>query len=95
LRILISVIVRKPITIHLSASETIPIPDTNFHTLEALNASCTLSELEPTHENIFEDDYIYYAFVDFINPSGNIVQTLYKEIQKWAVQESFPSIMKP
>ncbi|MBA7670900.1 hypothetical protein ES703_79047 [subsurface metagenome] len=70
------------LTVHLYATRANPLPDGTIHTLESITKEYSNTELEPTGESIFEDDYRYYANIEFINPSGNLIETLYKEIHE-------------
>ncbi|MFW9969076.1 MAG: hypothetical protein ACFFDF_02670 [Candidatus Odinarchaeota archaeon] len=72
----------KDLVIYLYGQEANPIPDGATHTLESLTKVHSNSELEATSKSIFDDGYTYYAYIEFINPSGNVVNTLYKEIQE-------------
>ncbi|MHA2338680.1 MAG: hypothetical protein ACXACX_15335 [Candidatus Hodarchaeales archaeon] len=73
-----------PITVHLYASEAKPISMNEYSRYEAVTRDYLLSELEPTYENIFEDNYTYYATINFVNPSGNVIESLYKQIHESA-----------
>ncbi|KKL48663.1 hypothetical protein LCGC14_2323260, partial [marine sediment metagenome] len=62
--------------------EANPIPTTSTLTLESLAKVHTNSELDSLPYSIFSDDYRYYAIIDFVSPSGTIVESFYKEIHE-------------
>ncbi|KKN63932.1 hypothetical protein LCGC14_0496640 [marine sediment metagenome] len=72
----------EPLTIHLYVTEANPIPNGQAHTSETISAIRDIKDLEPTSQSVFDDDYRYYANIDFINPSGNVAKTFYKELHE-------------
>ncbi|KKL50182.1 hypothetical protein LCGC14_2308070, partial [marine sediment metagenome] len=68
------------LTVHLYAVEADPLPNGMNHTIDLITQVHSSKELIPTSNSIFDDDYRYYAYIDFINPSGVVVQSLYKEV---------------
>ncbi|KKM97425.1 hypothetical protein LCGC14_1168150, partial [marine sediment metagenome] len=63
----------KPLTVHVYMNEADVIPDVDFQTINSLTRVHTTSELEPTPKSVLADDYPYYAYIQFINPSGHLV----------------------
>ena len=71
----------KPLTLHLYLSEATPIPSTTAIDTEFLTKIHSVTELEPLPFNLLtETNYSYYATIDFITPSGNVVESLFRRI---------------
>ncbi|MHA2031524.1 MAG: hypothetical protein ACW99Q_19270, partial [Candidatus Kariarchaeaceae archaeon] len=70
----------EPLTVYLYAVEANPLPNGLNNTIDRLTNIHTSKELIPTSNSIFDDEYRYCANIDFINPSGVVVQSLYKEV---------------
>ncbi|KKK57664.1 hypothetical protein LCGC14_3052200, partial [marine sediment metagenome] len=77
-----------PITVHLSATEANIIPTGEFQTVESLTKAHESSELEPTRISIFQSesdddnfDGAHFVTVNFINPSGVVINTLVRPVE--------------
>ncbi|KKN58657.1 hypothetical protein LCGC14_0549880, partial [marine sediment metagenome] len=72
----------EPITVYIYGAEANIIPLGEFYTIDSLTKLYKSSELEPTHKSIFTNDSRHYAYINFVNPSGNVIESLYKEIHQ-------------
>ncbi|KKN57054.1 hypothetical protein LCGC14_0566120, partial [marine sediment metagenome] len=81
-----------PITVHLSGREADIIPTGEFQTVETLTKSYESSEIEPTQISIFNlesapdigqgiPDSGYDVTINFVNPSGVVINTFTRDIQ--------------
>ena len=70
----------EPLTVHVYATRADPLPNGEKPTIQSLTTVQESKDLVPTSKSIFTDDYRYYAYIDFITPSGVVVQSLYKEL---------------
>jgi len=71
-----------PITMYLYAHEANPIPTTSILSRETLIKDYTNSELEATSTNILNDDYSYYAYINFYTPNGTHAESLFMEVHE-------------
>ncbi len=70
----------KHLTMYVHLSEAKVIPDVDFQTMSSLTRVHPTAELEPLNKNILGKDYHYYANIQFINPSGHLIDEFYKQI---------------
>ena len=70
----------EPLILNLQVTEARPIPTNTIPSIESLTKIYSNSELEPLPVNILSGDYSYYANIDFITPSGNLIQSFHMNI---------------
>ncbi|RLI93951.1 MAG: hypothetical protein DRO90_02835, partial [Candidatus Altiarchaeales archaeon] len=71
-----------PLKMYLYLSKANVIPTGSIPTREALMQLHTSSELEATGEDVLNDDLAFYAAIEFITPSGDTVESLFKQVNK-------------
>ncbi|MHA1267750.1 MAG: hypothetical protein ACTSRS_21115 [Candidatus Helarchaeota archaeon] len=71
-----------PLRMYLYLSKANVIPTGTIPTRESLMQLHTSSELEATGEDVLNGDLAFYAAIEFVSPSGDTVESLFKQVNK-------------